>query len=252
LLQKLLHLEFSPEAVGWGASVVVHLSGGLAAWMFAASLTAAPTLPGQTSRVQLQATWQEPVEQQYEPEPLAIDSRVWITPHEARIAEHTYVQRSTDVSQPSPAELALAERLLAAPPPSVRPRDASPQPSDRDVDAPPARPAPRRAQSTPAVVVVEPTAGADPQTPAKLLRNRPPTYPAEAVIHGWEGTVLLRLHIAADGWVSDVELLSSSGHRILDVEALRVVRGWRFEPAVQTGRPVASTIRQPVRFALSQ
>ena len=80
--------------------------------------------------------------------------------------------------------------------------------------------------------------------------NLPPVYPAQAIQNGWEGTVVLRLHVGTDGSVEEVEVISSSGHTVLDDAAIRSVRGWRFEPACRLGRPVACTVRQPLRFAL--
>ena len=61
---------------------------------------------------------------------------------------------------------------------------------------------------------------------------------------------MLRLHIAANGSVTNVEVVSSSGHHILDVEAIRSVRNWRFVAGNRDGRAVAATVRLPVQFVL--
>lgn len=45
-------------------------------------------------------------------------------------------------------------------------------------------------------------------------------YPPLARRHGWEGEVRLALHVAHDGRLSDIRVLSSSGHRVLDRAAI--------------------------------
>ena len=49
-------------------------------------------------------------------------------------------------------------------------------------------------------------------------------YPNRAKRRMWEGTVELRVSIRADGEIQDVHVLESSGHRILDQDALKTVR----------------------------
>jgi len=95
-----------------------------------------------------------------------------------------------------------------------------------------------------------PSIGTQGQTMPKLLSNPPPIYPVEAVRDGWEGTVLLRLYVNADGSVARVEVISSSEHGILDAAAVDGVGNWHFEPARRFGHPVACTVCQPVRFSL--
>ena len=49
-------------------------------------------------------------------------------------------------------------------------------------------------------------------------------YPAEARAKGLAGTLRLRVTIAADGTLQDVQLLQGSGHPVLDDAAVRIVR----------------------------
>lgn len=49
-------------------------------------------------------------------------------------------------------------------------------------------------------------------------------YPAEARAKGLAGTLRLRVIIAADGTLQDVQLLQTSGHAVLDAAAVRIVR----------------------------
>jgi protein TonB len=66
---------------------------------------------------------------------------------------------------------------------------------------------------------------------------------------GLEGEVLLRVFVAADGRPTDVVVLRSSGHAILDAAAVETVRNrWRFIPAMRNGVPVDDTVQVPIRF----
>ena len=49
------------------------------------------------------------------------------------------------------------------------------------------------------------------------------SYPLRARRRGWEGEVLLGLRLAADGRLSDIHLLRSSGYPVLDRSALRAL-----------------------------
>jgi protein TonB len=93
-------------------------------------------------------------------------------------------------------------------------REPSPVEAPEPVPAPP--PAPAAAE--PLARVLVPIAGT----------TVPPRYPAAARRRGQEGTVLLTVSVAADGSVSEVLVARSSGHAVLDDEAVRTVRQWRF------------------------
>ena len=77
-----------------------------------------------------------------------------------------------------------------------------------------------------------------------------PQYPRLAVRRGYEGTTLLRVHIMADGRVSEVEISESSGYRSLDRAARKAVQIWRFNPAHLGGKPVDSWALVPIAFKL--
>lgn len=75
-------------------------------------------------------------------------------------------------------------------------------------------------------------------------------YPSAALAERLEGTVYVRVSIAADGSVTDAVVASPSG-TALDAEAARVARSLpRWTPAALDGRAVASTAVVPVRFVL--
>jgi protein TonB len=75
-------------------------------------------------------------------------------------------------------------------------------------------------------------------------------YPAEARRRGWQGEVVLRVEVSAEGRADAVAILRSSGHAVLDEAALAAVRLWRFRPATRGGVPVAAPADVPVRFRL--
>lgn len=80
--------------------------------------------------------------------------------------------------------------------------------------------------------------------------NEPPRYPEADRLAGHEGTVVVTATVDALGAVLDVALRSPSPFPGLNREALRAVRGWRFEPARRHGEPVATTTDVTVEFRL--
>lgn len=75
-------------------------------------------------------------------------------------------------------------------------------------------------------------------------------YPEIARQLGWEGTVTLRIAIADDGTVLSVEVVKSSGHAVIDAEAVLTARGWRAVPEQPGGKVWASVFDKPVIFTL--
>jgi protein TonB len=78
-----------------------------------------------------------------------------------------------------------------------------------------------------------------------------PLYPESARRAGIQGTTLLRIFIERDGRVSDVTVQRSAGDQSLDQAASEAVRRWRFEPALNSGGPVAMWAVVPVEFRIS-
>jgi protein TonB len=87
-------------------------------------------------------------------------------------------------------------------------------------------------------------------TRATSKRNPKPEYPSIARRRGWEGKVLLRIDVGADGLPGKVEIAESSGREVLDQSALRTVRRWTFTPAMRGDEPVASTLTLSIVFKL--
>lgn len=77
-----------------------------------------------------------------------------------------------------------------------------------------------------------------------------PSYPSTARRLGAEGTTLLRVYVAADGRVTDVQLDQTAGHPDLDRAAAEAVRRWKFEPGRRGSEPIGMWVRLPVQFVL--
>lgn len=141
-----------------------------------------------------------------------------------------------------PAAPERAPAAFTAPPaesapvvPAESARQSAPSPS-----APSAQSAPARADA----------AVTPPSFSAAYLRNPPPRYPPAARRNGDEGTVLLRVLVAADGAAVKVELDRSSGSTLLDTAALDAVRVWRFVPARRGQQAIEDWVRVPLTFRL--
>ena len=79
--------------------------------------------------------------------------------------------------------------------------------------------------------------------------NVEPEYPLLARRRGFEGRTLLKVEVLASGGSGNVDVISSSGHAILDNAALNAVRQWKFVPAAGA-RAAAMSIEVPVSFRL--
>lgn len=93
-------------------------------------------------------------------------------------------------------------------------------------------------------------AGYSPPRPIRRLNKFPP-YPADSLELGEEGVISLRLSIAANGRVTEVKTVRSSGSPRLDQSTANWIKWrWRYYPATLNGQPVASTVTFKVTFAL--
>ena len=74
-------------------------------------------------------------------------------------------------------------------------------------------------------------------------------YPPEAVRNGFEGEVKLRLLVAQDGTLAQVDVLRDPGEGLGDAGA-RAIRSYRFRPARVNGEAVATIIDFTLHFVL--
>jgi periplasmic protein TonB len=172
--------------------------------------------------------------------------------------------------QPATQQQIVQPRVhkIAPPVPHSPVANAEPQPAIGNSKATPvSMPAPDTASAQPApgsaaqpfaafAAPATPTPAPEPAvTPpignAAYLRNPPPHYPQAAQEEGWEGRVVLRVHVDASGHPVDVELHVSSGHDLLDQAALSAVRHWTFVPAKRGTVPVDGWVDVPLDFRLN-
>lgn len=81
-------------------------------------------------------------------------------------------------------------------------------------------------------------------------RNPKPKYPKLARQRGWQGRVVLSVHISEEGTPVDVQVKQSSGYGILDRAALKALKKWIFQPAQKNGIRMSSHLNIPIRFDL--
>jgi protein TonB len=169
------------------------------------------------------------------------------------------------------------EPVPPPPPPKLEPapRTPAPQPSNLTqpeplIDTPTAAPTVDFGPPTTAIVpdigpvlqtplrplppVLDPPKPAPPvrvaarfNTPADLLR---PPYPEGKRQGEEEATLRLRLSIDARGRVTSVEPVGQADPEFLASARRHLVRHWRYQPATENGRPVATTLVITLRFQL--
>ena len=73
------------------------------------------------------------------------------------------------------------------------------------------------------------------QAETRLLSRTEPQYPPEALVAHRAGNVVLEVHVAEDGSVSNIRTLS--GDPLLSAAAVDAVRNWRYQPYRQHDHP---------------
>ncbi|MBI4342674.1 MAG: energy transducer TonB [Candidatus Omnitrophica bacterium] len=129
------------------------------------------------------------------------------------------------------------ELYFVAPPPPA-PVDSAPQITE---------PLP---ELVPQTIISEARRGAEADVLPDYLRNPPPVYPRTAREQGYEGTVVLEVEVLASGRCGAMNILSSSGYRMLDDAAVSAVRRWVFRPARRWREPVPFWVEIPITFRL--
>lgn len=151
------------------------------------------------------------------------------------------------VEPPEPVIDELAAKPLPKPKP-VKPKPVVkplPKPEAKTVEPIPSPPK-AEAPAAPAPVTQTP-----PSANAAYLRNPAPEYPSLALRRGWEGTVLLRIRVLANGKPSEVQIQRSSGRDVLDQAAVKAVQRWSFVPAKRAGVALDGWVTVPLDFRLN-
>jgi protein TonB len=177
-----------------------------------------------------------------------------------------------NVVKPKPAEVALQFERPKPPEPKIEP----PKPQEQKVRPKQAQVLPTiqtaapQPSDTPAVASAEPpvavapivSAPPAPEPPAPItapigragyLNNPAPEYPPMALRQGWQGIVVLHVHVQANGKPDVVEVQKSSGRKVLDDEAVRTVKSfWSYTPAKRGDTPVDGWTTTPIEFQVSE
>lgn len=90
--------------------------------------------------------------------------------------------------------------------------------------------------------------GGDVPRPVKIA-DVAPVYPPEAKAKKISGTVVLEIVINTAGNVREIQL-TKSVHELLDEQALRAVRRWRYRPTKLDGKEVEVIMDVDVPFVL--
>ncbi len=83
-------------------------------------------------------------------------------------------------------------------------------------------------------------------------QNPAPEYPELARQMRQEGLVLLEVDVDRQGAPIKVEIIKSSGFRLLDQAAFKAVSHWKFQPGSVGNIPVESTVTVPIRYRLEK
>lgn len=160
------------------------------------------------------------------------------------------VPETLPVPLPAPPELAeLAEieplpEIPELPAPVAKPPRPAPRPAATAVRAKP--PKPSRASSGGTQRAAAP-GGSGPADASRLAGGRmpAPSYPAEARRKGQTGTVLVEFTVDASGRVISAYAKNPSPWPLLNEEAVRTVRRWRFPPGgvMKLQRPIIFQLR---------
>jgi len=146
-------------------------------------------------------------------------------------------------------------------------RPPAPQPlGDANATVPLPRPDPvplEPGTSDPGVAIGGSGANGVPQFPTQLiapvrheasLMTRPddlkPPYPESKILSGEEATLHLRLTISESGRVTAVDPVGAADRVFLEAARRHLIAHWRYRPATEDGRPIASSVVISLRFLL--
>ncbi len=90
---------------------------------------------------------------------------------------------------------------------------------------------------------VQPTTTPSDQPEIVFMAPLPP-YPSNIPLSGLRFTVML--HVMDNGAVGEASMVGTSGDVGWDSTAIQSIKHWKFQPAKQNGKPVASWLRQAV------
>jgi protein TonB len=86
--------------------------------------------------------------------------------------------------------------------------------------------------------------------PTSDLHNPSPEYPEMAIFLGYQGNAIVRIKVSVKGISQGVEILRSSGHKILDDAVTKALKKWRFTPNKRGNTAMANSVVISVIYIL--
>ncbi|MBS0590481.1 MAG: energy transducer TonB [Proteobacteria bacterium] len=132
---------------------------------------------------------------------------------------------------------------------------AAPSPAPAVVPAPAvAKTSPTTAEAAKATAAPKPTEPAVPaggeSRAAIPVSQSPPHYPPNAMRSQQEGWVEVSFVVAADGSVKDGKVENANPARIFNAAALAAISEWKFQPKLESGKPVEQSVRTRIVFKM--
>ncbi len=87
-------------------------------------------------------------------------------------------------------------------------------------------------------------------TPPKVIKSNPVTYPTLAKRSEIEGKVVVRVLIGVKGKADKMEVVESEPKGMFDEAALKSLKYWKFRPGLLGGELVATWVKIPLSFKL--
>ncbi len=88
----------------------------------------------------------------------------------------------------------------------------------------------------------------DVDTPPKIVRQMPVTYPPQAKKDGITGRVIVRCLVTAGGKAEKLEIVESEPQGVFDDSALSSLKYWQFRPGIKNGDLVSTWVKVPFKF----
>jgi len=117
-------------------------------------------------------------------------------------------------------------------------------------EAPAAAAAPKPTEVAKATPPPAPVAPAGESREVRVLTPPRPSYPPAAVRNRQDGWVEVEFTVGADGSVQNAHVTASEPARVFDREAVSAVQRAKFDPKMENGQAVASTLRRRIEFKL--
>jgi len=110
----------------------------------------------------------------------------------------------------------------------------------------------QKAQAVSAAMVIPPSGkpSARDNFPISDIHNPSPEYPEMGIFLGYQGDVIVRIRVSAKGESVGVEILRSSGHKVLDDSAVNAMRKWRFTPSKHDNTPMNDSVIITVSYVI--